>query len=97
MEHESMSFPEALRYLAKKYNIELEETLTTQENIEERQHLDSLYIITEYAKNHYQEQLFQTDIGKSIGLSYFKERGFREETIKKFGWVMLPPLKMLLR
>ena len=85
MELESFSFPEALRHLAKKYNIELEETQTTQENIEERKHLDSLTIITEYAKEFYSNNLFNTDIGKSVGLSYFKDRGFREETIKKFG------------
>ena len=85
MDHESLSFPEALRYLAKRYNIELEETQSTKENIEERKHLDSLTIITEFAKDFYSNNLFNTDIGKSVGLSYFKDRGFREETIKKFG------------
>jgi DNA primase len=85
MEQESLSFPEALRHLAKRYSIELEETQTSIENIEERKHLDSLTIITEYAKEFYTNNLFNTDIGKSVGLSYFKDRGFREETIKKFG------------
>ncbi len=85
MEHESFSFPEALRFLAKKYNIELEETVSSQESIEERQHFDSLYLINQFAKESFQENLFETPEGKSIGLSYFKERGFREETIKKFG------------
>ena len=84
MEHEAMSYPEALRYLAKRYNIELEETQTSQENIRERQHRDSLFILNDYAKNYYADQLFNTDTGKSVGLQYFKERGFREETIRKF-------------
>lgn len=85
MEQEAFSFPEALRFLAKKYSIELEETQTSKENIEERKHLDSLTIITDYAKEFYNNNLFNTDLGKSVGLSYFKERGFREETIRKFG------------
>jgi len=93
MEHENFTFPEALRHLAKKYNIEIEETQTSQENIEERQYLDSLFIITEFAKEYYAEQLFNTAKGKSIGLSYFKERGFREETIKKFGLGYAPEKK----
>jgi len=93
MEHESFTFPEALRHLAKKYNIEIEETQTSQENIEERQYLDSLFIITEFAKEYYSEQLLNTAKGKSIGLSYFKERGFREETIKKFGLGYAPEKK----
>ncbi len=85
MELENFTFPEALRHLAKKYGIEIEETQTSRESIEERKQLDSLYIITEYARDFYRDKLFNTDIGKSVGLSYFKERGFREETIKKFG------------
>ncbi len=90
MEHETMSYPEALRYLAKKYRIELEETQTSQESIQERQHRDSLFIINDYAQNFYDEQLFETDTGKSVGLHYFKERGFREETIKNFGLGFAP-------
>jgi DNA primase len=90
MEHEQMSFPEALRYLANKYNIEIEETIISQESIEERQLLDSLYIINEYAKNFYHDQLMHTDIGKSVGLRYFKDRGFRTETIEKFGLGFAP-------
>lgn len=91
MEHETLSFPEAIRYLAKKYNIELEETVTTQENIEERQMQDSLYLVNQYAHDFFQDQLFNTDLGKSVGLSYFKKRGFREETIKKFGLGFVSP------
>ncbi|MDX1940616.1 MAG: DNA primase [Saprospiraceae bacterium] len=85
MEQENITFPEAIRNLAQRYNIELEETETSQEAIQERQYADSLYIINEYAQSFYQDQLLNTDRGKSVGLSYFKQRGFREETIKKFG------------
>ena len=90
MEHEHYTFPEALRYLAKKYNIEIEETQVTQESIQERQLLDSLYIVNEFAKDYYHEQLTKTDEGRSIGLSYFKDRGFREATIEKFGLGFAP-------
>lgn len=83
MEHENMSYPEALRYLAKRYNIEVEE-INTKEAIEEKQERDSLFIVNEFASQYYQKNLFETDEGKSVGLSYFRERGFREETIKKF-------------
>ncbi len=83
MEHENMSYPEALRFLAKRYNIEIEE-VNTEEAIEEKQERDSLFIVNEFASHYYQKNLFETDEGKSIGLSYFRERGFREETIKKF-------------
>lgn len=85
MEHENLTFPEALKYLAQKYNIAVEETEVPDEIKQEKQHLDSLYIVNEFAKNFYQEQLFETDSGKSVGLSYFRQRGFREETIRKFG------------
>lgn len=93
MEQEKFTFPEALLHLAKKYNIEVEETQTTQENKEERLYLESLYIITEFAKDFYADQLLNTTKGKSVGLSYFKERGFREETIKKFGLGFAPEKK----
>ena len=85
MEHENYSFPEALRWLAAKYGIEIEETETTQEAREEQQLFDSLYLVNQFARDYYQDQLFNTDLGKSVGLGYFKRRGFREETIKKFG------------
>ena len=93
MDHEQLSFPEALRYLAKKYGIEIEETQRSPEQKEKQQYQDSLYIINEYAKTFFQEQLFETDTGKSVGLNYFKERGFREETIKKFGLGFAPDKK----
>ena len=85
MEHEGLSFPEALKFLAKKYNIEIEETQQTAEQIQEKQVRDSLFILNQYASEYYQKQLFESDRGRAIGLSYFKERGYREATIKKFG------------
>lgn len=84
MTHENMSFPEALRYLAKKYNIEIEEKEVSAEEMALRQIADSLYIVNDYAKNYFDNQLFNTDEGKSVGLSYFKNRGFLESTIKKW-------------
>ncbi|MFM8362585.1 MAG: CHC2 zinc finger domain-containing protein, partial [Haliscomenobacter sp.] len=85
MELENLSFPDAIRYLAKKYRIELEETQATPEAILEQQALESLYLINQFALEFFQEQLLHTDLGKSVGLSYFRSRGFREETIRKFG------------
>jgi DNA primase len=85
MEHENLSYPEAIRYLAKKYGIELEETDTSPEYLAEQQKLDSYYIINKFAADFFQQQLFESDRGKHIALPYFKERGFRESTIKKFG------------
>lgn len=85
IELEHFTFPEALRYIAKKYGIAVEETASSQEAIEERRIADSLYIVNQYALEFFQNQLFHTDKGRSIGLSYFRERGFREETIQKFG------------
>jgi DNA primase len=85
MEHEHLSYPDALRYLARKYRIEVQEVELTPEAVAQQQAEESLYILNEFARQFYQDQLFETDMGKSIGLSYFKGRGFREETIRKFG------------
>ena len=85
MTHENFTYPEALRYLARKYNIEIEETQTSRESIEEKQLFESLYLINSFAHDWYQDQLFGTPKGQSVGLGYFKERGFLEETVKKFG------------
>lgn len=93
MDHENFNFPEALKYLAKKYGIKVEETQLSQEVIAERQKQDSLYLVNDYAKMFFQNQLLNTDRGKSIGLSYFKGRGFRQETIKKFGLGYAPATK----
>ncbi len=84
MEHEKFSYPEALKWLAKKYGIEVEETVDHAENKEEENHRESLMIVTGYAARFFQESLLNTDEGKRIGLSYFKERGFSSETIRKF-------------
>ncbi|GGW68002.1 DNA primase [Winogradskyella epiphytica] len=84
MEHEHFTYPEAIRYLAKKYNIELEETERTDEEKAQADTRESLYLVSEYANTYFQKILHHTDQGKAIGLSYFKERGFTEETIKKF-------------
>jgi DNA primase len=85
MEHEHFTYPEAIRYLAKKYNIEIEETELTDEEKANTDARESLYLVSEFAKNYFQETLHNTEQGKAIGLSYFKERGFTTETIKKFG------------
>ena len=84
MEHEHFTYPEAIRYLAKKYNIEIEETEQSSEQKEKANERESLYLVSEFASTYFQKVLHKTDQGKSIGLSYFKERGFTEETIKKF-------------
>ncbi len=84
MEHEHFTYPEAIKYLAKKYNIEIEETEQTNEQKEEANERESLYLVNEFAKDYFQKILFKTDQGQAIGLSYFKERGFTNETIKKF-------------
>jgi DNA primase len=85
MEHEHFTYPEAIKYLAKKYNIEIEETEQTNEQKEQQDERESLYLVSEFANKYFQNILHKTDQGKSIGLGYFKERGFTEETIKKFG------------
>ncbi|MEM1220372.1 MAG: DNA primase, partial [Bacteroidota bacterium] len=85
MEQEGFSYPEALRYLAQKYNIEIEERELSPEERAAAQMKDSLFIVNQYAQEYYQEKLFDTDMGRSVGLQYFKERGFREDTIRKFG------------
>ena len=84
MEVEGVSYPEALRHLAKKYNIEIPEAAPDPEEIQRQSQIDSLYIVLNFAKEFYQQNLLDTDEGRSIGVSYFKERGFRENTIKTF-------------
>ncbi len=84
MEHEKFTYPEAIRWLARKYNIEIEERELTEEERQEQQEKESLYIVTEFAKKWFIEQLYHTDEGKSVGLSYFKQRGFLENTLQVF-------------
>jgi len=85
MEHEGMAYLEALRYLAKKYGVEIkEEAAAMQHELSQQSDRDGLYIIMNFAKEHYRNLLFENDEGKSIGLSYFRERGFNDRTIEKF-------------
>ncbi len=84
MEHEHFTYPEAIKYLAKKYNIEIEETEQSDEQKEQANERESMYLVSDFAQQHFKEMLWDTELGKAIGLSYFKERGFTEETIKKF-------------
>lgn len=84
MDHEKYSYPEALKYLANKYNIEIEETVFTPEDQEKNDRRESLFIVSAWAAKFFQQQLWETETGQSIGLSYFKERGYREDIIKKF-------------
>ncbi len=84
MDHEQFTYPEALKYLAKKYNIEIEEKEQTPEEIKQLNEKESLYHVTDFAAKYFASKLFGSEQGKAIGLSYFKERGFREDIIKKF-------------
>ena len=84
MEHEHFSYHKAIKYLAKKYNIEIEETEQTNEQKEEANERESLYLVNEFANTYFQNILHKTDQGKAIGLSYFKERGFTNDTIKTY-------------
>lgn len=84
MEHEHFTYPEAIRYLAKKYNIEIEETELSNEEKEVANEKESLYLVSEFASKYFQDVLLNTEEGKAIAYSYFKERGFTNDTIKKF-------------
>jgi len=84
MEHEHFTYPEAIKYLARKYNIEVEETVQSDSDKEAAGERESMYLVSEFARTYYQNTLLKTDAGKAIGLSYFKERGFTDETIKSF-------------
>ena len=84
MEHEHFTYPEAIRYLAKKYHIDIEENEQSTEEKAQADERESLYIVSEYAQQYFQDTLFNTEAGKAIGMTYFKERGFTEETIQKF-------------
>ena len=85
MELEQLSFPDAIRWIAGKYNIKLEEHEVSQEVREELQEKESLIITNDFARAHFERQLHGTDEGKSIGLSYFRSRGFRKDTLETFG------------
>lgn len=84
MEHEHYTYPEAIKWLAKKYNIEIEETQQSDADKEQDNERESLFLVSKFAKDYFQQILVENDKGKAIGLSYFKERGFTDETIQKF-------------
>ncbi|ARV06716.1 DNA primase [Polaribacter sp. SA4-10] len=84
MEHEHYTYPEALKWLAKKYNIEIEETEQTSEQKEQMNERESMFMVSNFAKDYFHDLMLNSNKGKAIGLSYFKERGFSDETIKKF-------------
>ena len=85
MEHEKLSYVEALRWLANKYNVEIEETEASPEQKLQQQTSESLFIINQFAQQFFAKTLFETEEGKDIGLTYLRERGFTEDTIRKFG------------
>ncbi len=84
MEHEGMSYLEAIRFLAKKYGVEIQETAQSDELREQQSEREGLYILMNFAKDYYHQNLFESEEGKAIGLSYFRERGFNDRTIQKF-------------
>ncbi len=84
MEHEKYSYVEAIRWLANRYGIEIEETFASDEQRQQQQQADSLFIINQFAQQWFSEQLLETEEGKDIGWTYFQERGFSDETIRKF-------------
>ena len=83
MEHEQYSYPEAIKYIANKYNIEVEETERTPEQISQDNEKESLFLVSDFAKNHFKKNLFEEE-GKTVALSYLKERNFNDEIIQKF-------------
>ena len=84
MDHEHFSYPEALKFLASKYNIFIEETVRTPEQEEAANERESMFVVSNQASEYFQDQLLNSEEGRAVGLSYFKERGFREDTLKKF-------------
>ena len=84
MEHERFSYPEAIRYLAKKYNIEIEETQQTDEEKAKRDARESMLLVSEFALDYFKKNLWESSAGKAIGKTYFQERGFTDETIQAF-------------
>jgi len=84
MEHEKLSYPEALRWLADKYNIEVEEEAPSEEEAQERSERESLLAVSSFAANYFENFMWNKEEGQAIGLSYFQERGFRDDIIKLF-------------
>ena len=84
MKHEQLSYPDALRYLAKKYHIEIKEREQTDEEKAEQSERESMFVVNEWANEWFQRQMNDTLDGRAIGLAYFRQRGFRDDLIKKF-------------
>lgn len=84
MEHEKFSYPDAIKYLARKYHIDVIEEGNSDEIRQEQMERESLFLLNQYAAEYFARQLWETEIGRAVGLSYFKERGFQDETIRKF-------------
>ena len=86
MEHEHFTYPEAIRFLAKRYNIEIEETEQSDKEKEKANTRESLYLVNQFAQNSYADDLWESSEGMAIGLSYFRERGFTDESIRFLVW-----------
>ncbi len=84
MEHEGLTYVEAIRYLAKKYSVEIKETRASEEQQAAQSEREGLYVLMNYARDYYHDKLLHSDEGQSIGLSYFRERGFNDRDIQKF-------------
>lgn len=85
MEHEHFTYPEALKYLAAKYGIEVEEEKPTEEEMQAQDEKEALFNLTAFAQKHFEHTLHETDEGRAVGLTYFSERGFANDIIRKFG------------
>ncbi|MEI6139234.1 MAG: DNA primase [Mariniphaga sp.] len=96
MEHEHLSYTDALRWLAKKYNIDIREKEESPENLKERNDRESQLIVSEFAQKFFTEQLWDTNTGRLVGLSYLRQRGMRDDIIKKFGIGYCPDGKDLM-
>ena len=84
MEHEHIGYVDALKYLAKKYGIEVQEREISEEEVKQNNDRESMMVVSAYAHQYFSNALLNTDEGKAIGFSYFKERGFTKQTIEKF-------------
>lgn len=95
MKHEQLSYPDALRYLAKKYGIKIEEKELSPEELQSQGDRESMFIINEWARDWFKNQLWETPDGKAIGLAYFRNRGFRDDILEKFQVGFCPNSKEL--
>ena len=91
MEHEQLSYPEALKWLARKYNIEIKERELTDEERQQENERESIFIVNEWAADFFHNTLLNDADGKAVGLAYFRSRGFRDDIIEKFHLGFAPP------